>query len=357
MISPRPHPLTRRPSGAVALVGGTLALVAFGACNGGPAASPGGEAGARGGDGAQGGGAGGAAGDVAGPTCTTLPVLEPLLTGLPPSAHGLRVANGSLFFVDTSAGSPAASGATGGLRRLGVDGTGDGILYAALPGQQLLDVIAGTDTLYLLQQEMVGSSSRVFLYWMPQAGGTPARVSPTSAGWAPNLVHFVGIDAGSVYLVDQDDASGKARLTRVDLADGAETALALSTTIRSAQLSGSALWFYDGGTTYTVPAQATGPAATQVGALSCAPRTMSVTSKAIFCGGGLGITRLDLQATKAVNAVDLSASDPGQVQPHPAPTARPSTWRRCRARTRGWCWRPSRSAGSAVWMTTVRSRW
>jgi len=262
-------------------------------------------------------GGGGAAGDVAGPNCAILPALEPLLTGLPSTVHGLRVAGSSLFFVDTGAGTPGVGAATGGVRRLNADGTGDGILYDALPGQQLLDIIAGGDALYLLQQEMTGTASRVFLYSMPQVGGIPVRVSATSAGWAASLIHFVAVDAGSVYLVNEDDVTNEARLTRVDLDSGAETVLASSPSIRSAQLMGSSLYYYDGSSIYVTPARASGPAATPLGTISCAPRTMSVTPTAIYCGGGLGITRLNLMATMATSAVDLSTEDSGEVNPSP----------------------------------------
>ena len=246
-----------------------------------------------------------------------MPALEALVTGLPSSAHGLRVVGNSLFFVDTGAGTPGVSGASGGLRRVNADGTGDGILYAALPGQQLIDIIAGADTLYLLQQEAMGTASRVFLYAMPLGGGTPARVSATSAGWAPSLIHFVGVDAGSVYLVTEDDVTAGARLIRVDLDSGNETAVASSPGIRSAQLLGDALYYYDGSSIYVTPAHAAGPSAMPVGTISCAPRTMSVTPAAIYCGGGLGITRLNLTATMATSAVDLSAVDSGEVNPSP----------------------------------------
>lgn len=289
---------------------GTLSLVGA-ACGGGLVLDG---AGGRGGTASLPGG-GGAAGDVAGPNCA-LAALEPLLIGLLPTVHGLRVEGGSLFFVDTGAGTPGVSSATGGVRRVNVDGTGDGILYASQPGQQLIDLIASDDMLYLLQQESTGATSRVFLYGMPQGGGTPTRVSATSAGWAPSQIHFVGSDAGSVYLVNQDDVTTKARLTRVDLADGTETALASSAGIRSAQLVGDRVYFYDGASIYVTPAHGSGPAVS-VGTISCSPRIMSVTSDAIYCGGGLGITRLDLMATMATSAVDLTTMDSGEVNPSP----------------------------------------
>lgn len=313
---------TRRRSGAVQMVARSIIVLSFGAlslagaagCGSGSLVSAG--AGGRGGTSTPPGG-GGAAGDVAGPNCATLPVLEPLLTGLPATVHGLRVSGSSLFFVDTSAGTPGVTGATGGVRRLNADGSGDGILYDAQPGQQLIDIIAGADTLYLLQQEMIGTASRVFLYWMPQVGGTPARVDATSAGWGPNLIRFVGVDAGSVYLVNQDDVTGEARLTRVDLDSGIETVVATSPGMRSAQLVGDRLYYYDASNIYVAPAHASGPAASPVGTISCAPRTMSVTPDAIYCGGGLGITRLNLLATMATSAVDLSTVDSGEVNPSP----------------------------------------
>jgi len=295
------------------LVLGTLALATIGCSSG--SLTPAGAGGRGGASGPT--GAGGAAGDVAGPNCTILPALEPLLTGLPSSVHGLRVSGNSLFFVDTGAGTPGVAGATGGVHRLNADGTGDGILYAAQPGQQLLDLIAGADTLYLLQQETTGTASRVFLYAMPQGGGIPARATASSSGWAPNLIHFVGVDAGSVYLVTQDDVSGDARLTRVDLDSGYETVVASSPGMRSAQLVGDWLYYYDASSIYVTPAHAAGPSAAPVGTISCAPRTMSVTTAAIYCGGGLGITRLNLMATMATSAVDLSTVDSGEVNPSP----------------------------------------
>ena len=307
----------RRRSGATQAVAGKILVVFAGVlgisgCGNGALVGRG--AGGRGGTYNPAGG--GAAGDVAGPNCAILPPLEPLVTGLAPSAHGLRVAGGSLFFVDTNAGSPAAAGATGGLRRVNVDGTGDGILYASAPGQQLVDVITGADMVYLLQQE-TESASRVFLYQMPQGGGVPERVSATSAGWAPNLAHFVGIDLGSVYLVNQDDVTGKAMLTRVDLGDGAETVLASSPGIRSAQLVGDWVYYYDGSSIYVTAAHGGVAMASAVGTISCAPRIMSVTADAIYCGGGLGITKLNLAATVATSAVDLSTVDSGEVNPSP----------------------------------------
>ena len=297
--------------GTLILFFGTLWLMGA-ACGDGSAVVKG--AGGRGGASSLPGG-GGAAGDVAGPNCAL--TLEPLLTGLQSSVHGLRVGGDGLFFVDTSAGTPGLAGATGGVRRVNVDGTGDGILYAAQPGQQLLDIIAGGDSLYLLQQETVGAASRAFLYWMPQGGGTPARLSASDAGWASSLIHFIGIDAGSVYLVNQDDVTGKALLTRVDFADGSETVLATSAGIRSAQLLGDWVYYYDAASIYVAPAHGGGPAAMPVGTLSCSPRTMSVTPDAIYCGGGLGITRLNPMATMATSAVDLSSADSGEVNPSP----------------------------------------
>lgn len=301
-------------TGKIVLFVGALALAGTAGCGDGSLA--GGGAGGRGIATSPGGG--GTAGDVAGPTCAIVPALEPLVVGLSPSTHGLRVAGGSsLFFVDTSAGTPGAVGASGGLRRVNVDGTGDGILYASPAGQQLIDIIVGADVLYLLQQETTGTASRVFLYQMPQGGGVPQRVSATSAGLAPNLAHFVGIDASSVYLVNQDDVTGKARLTRVDLGDGSETVLASSPGIRSAQLVGDWLYYYDGSSIYVTAAHGLSATASPVGTISCAPRTMSITADAIYCGGGLGITRLNLMATIATSAVDLSAVDSGEVNPSP----------------------------------------
>ena len=314
MRSTRDRPRVSRWSGAVQAVAGALVMTTLGACGSGALTARG--AGGAGGGASQPGG-GGAAGDVAGPNCGTLPALEPLLTGLLSTVHGLQVVGNSLFFVDTGAGTPDAAGGTGGVRRVNLDGSGDGILYAAQPGQQLIDLVAGVDDLYILQQEMTGSASRVFLYSMPQGGGIPAPLSDGSAGWAPSLVHFVGVDANSVFLVNQDDVTGKARLTRVDLADGSETTLALSAGIRSAQLMGNVVWYYDGASIYQVPAHGGALGAVQVGTISCAPRTMSVTADAIYCGGGLGITRLDALATMATNAVDLSVVDPGEVNPSP----------------------------------------
>ena len=84
---------------------GALSLAGIAGCGSGSLVGAG--AGGRAGAGNLPGG-GGAAGDVAGPNCAILPALEPVLTGLSPSTHGLRVAGGSLFFVDTNAGTPAA---------------------------------------------------------------------------------------------------------------------------------------------------------------------------------------------------------------------------------------------------------
>jgi hypothetical protein len=166
----------------------------------------------------------------------------------------------------------------------------------------------------------VGDEQKAFLYKLPLAGGAaPERVSPASTGYDSLLTRLFAVDGASAYVFSP---RGMMQIVRVSLADGAETVIAErdGTVFTNLQLLGDTVWFTasqgaDG--IFKTPAAATAPSATRVGTRTCVPLAMSVTASGIFCGGALGVQKLDLMGENPTMVLDLLQEDPGAVNPTP----------------------------------------
>lgn len=221
------------------------------------------------------------------------------------NAASLRLAGTDLVFVDRGAGPPFTnSGNSRAVRKIGLAGTGDTVLYAAPSGKQISDVEVDGTTVYFLEAERLSNgldATRIFS--VPLAGGTPTLVvlhdDPDMGvnGQGDRLDGIVGVDATNLYVVRGLQTS--ATIWRVAKAGGAETRLTKSSTAIDAtsvssrpSLVNGELYFLTG--QFPAPvnydaigklaATASNAAPTQVGTALCRG-DMTAYGAGIFCTG------------------------------------------------------------------------
>lgn len=220
-------------------------------------------------------------------------------------AASLRLAGNEVVFVDRGAGPAFAnSGTSRAVRKIGLAGTGDTVLYAAPAGKQISDVEVDGTTVYFLEAERLSNgldATRIFS--MPVAGGPPTLVALHEdpdmgvSGQGDRVDGIVGIDSANVYVVRGLQTS--AQIWRVAKAGGAETRLTTSSTAIDATRISSRPTLVNGDFYFLtgqfpapvnydaigkMPATASNALPTQVGTSNCRG-DMTAYAAGIFCTG------------------------------------------------------------------------
>jgi hypothetical protein len=221
----------------------------------------------------------------------------------------LRLAGNDLVFVDRNVGDAfPGGGKSRAIRKIGLNGTGDVVLYAAPTNKQLADVeVAGTTVYFLESERLPNTLAATRVYAMPVAGGSPTLIAlhddpdMGGAGQGDQLDAIVGLDANAIYAVRGLQTA--ATLWRIPLAGGPETRLSTSVsslettslTSRPSLVDGT---FYFLTSKFTAPtnydaigklaANGSNSLPSQVGTSSCRGNLVAYQA-GLFCTGALDV--------------------------------------------------------------------